>query len=64
MLHIYFSYTLALIGLGILTAGLSYVASIFYLYLHYEVKQSLEFRVYFSSYKRYTNHLNWGDLLR
>ena len=21
-------------------------------------------RVYFSSYKRYTNHLNWGDLLR
>ena len=39
MLHIYFSYTLALIGLGILTAGLSYVASIFYLYLHYEANQ-------------------------
>ena len=30
-------------------------------------QEQLEFkslRVYFSSYKRYTNHLNWGDLLR
>ena len=40
LLHVtHFSYTLALIGLGILTAGLSYIASIFYLYLHYEAKQ-------------------------
>ena len=29
----YYSFTLTLIGLGILTAGLSYIASIFYLYL-------------------------------
>ena len=44
----HFSYTLALIGLGILTAGLSYVASIFYLYLHYEANQ------------RYTTKYNLG----
>ena len=35
----YYSFTLTLIGLGILTAGLSYIASIFYLYLHYEAEQ-------------------------
>ena len=44
----HFSYTLALIGLGIFTAGLSYVASIFYLYLHYEANQ------------RYTTKYNLG----
>ena len=35
----YYSFTLTLIGLGILTASLSYIASIFYLYLHYEAEQ-------------------------
>ena len=35
----HYSFTLTLIGLGILTAGLSYIASIFYLYLHYEAEQ-------------------------
>merc|ERR1719230_1422669 len=33
------NFTLTIIGLGILTAGLSYIASIFYLYLHYEAEQ-------------------------
>ena len=36
-------YTLMIIGLGITTAGVSYLASIFYLYLHHEARHRCTF---------------------
>ena len=44
-------YTLTIIGLGITTAGVSYLASIFYLYLHHEARHRCTFiQVVFSTF--------------
>ena len=44
-------YALTIIGLGITTAGVSYLASIFYLYLHHEARHRCTFiQVVFSTF--------------
>ena len=54
-------YTLTIIGLGITTAGVSYLASIFYLYLHHEARHrctfiQVVFLIFPSTYR--SNYLN------